>query len=82
MFIGIPERLMKILARMLPPTPAWPENKSIAAPPMWRNVLAGGRSVTGPNRLGNANRAAKIRYSAKIPVITLPRRCGAAGCAG
>ena len=58
---------MKILARMPPPTPAWPENKSIAAPPVLRNVLAGGRSVTGPNRPGNANRAAKIRYSAKNP---------------
>jgi len=59
-----------------------PEHKPIAALEMLRNRPTGGCSRTGPKRLGKAKRAAKVRQSsAKIPVITLPRTCGAASCA-
>src|SRR5215471_14006572 len=61
--IGNPPRVMTIFVRMPPPTPAKPEHKPIAVPAMLRNLPAGGLSKTRPNRLGNANRAAKVRQS-------------------
>ena len=68
--IGIPVRVIKMFVRMPPPTPAKPEDKPIAAPATIGNLPPGGRSVIGRNRLGKANRAAKIRQSrVKSPVI-------------
>lgn len=79
--IGIPARVITMLVRMPPPTPAKPDDKPIVAPAIVGNPLDGSRSTIGANRLGKANRVAKIRQSnANSPVITLPRTCGAASC--
>ena len=65
--IGSPWSVITIFVRMPPPTPANPEESPMLAAAKCRNSPPGGRSASGRNRCGNANRTAKVRQSSSWP---------------
>src|ERR1051325_5776390 len=80
--IGTPESAITTLVMMPPPTPAKPETSPMPRPAARRKFPSGGASSSGRNRPGAAKRTAAISVNRpKIPVIRLPRRCGATSCA-